>query len=244
MFIILMGVMMSSAYAVPPNITLIADPMILKIPIRDNHEELVDLTKQKEIIYGPSPEIKNNTNYTFLRKTVYEKLKEANTQLPKGVYFCLYEGYRSFSLQKMLFEEQYQHVKLRHSDWPLTDIFNETTKLVSPVINQDGSKNIPPHATGAAIDVYLIDDNGKPLDMGIHPKDWMKDKEGRLSLTDSKNISKEAKTNRKIMSRVLTNVGFVNYPTEYWHWSYGDKYWAFVKKQPFALYGIISNEKK
>ena len=231
---------MSSVYAVPLNVTLIADPIVLKIPIRDNHEDLVDLRKQKDIIYGPSPEIKNNTNYTFLRKTVYEKLKEANNQLPKGVHFCLYEGYRSLSLQKMIFEEQYQHVKLRHSDWPLTDIFNETTKLVSPVINQDGSKNIPPHSTGAAIDVYLIDDNGKPLDMGIHPKDWMKDKDGRLSLTDSKNISDEAISNRKIMSRVLTNVGFVNYPTEYWHWSYGDKYWAFIKKQPFAIYGSIS----
>ena len=240
MSITLIGVMMSSVYAVPLNVTLIADPIVLKIPIRDNHEDLVDLRKQKDIIYGPSPEIKNNTNYTFLRKTVYEKLKEANNQLPKGVHFCLYEGYRSLSLQKMIFEEQYQHVKLRHSDWPLTDIFNETTKLVSPVINQDGSKNIPPHSTGAAIDVYLIDDNGKPLDMGIHPKDWMKDKDGRLSLTDSKNISDEAISNRKIMSRVLTNVGFVNYPTEYWHWSYGDKYWAFIKKQPFAIYGSIS----
>ena len=46
------------------------------------------------------------------------------------------------------------------------------------------------------------------------------------------------------MSHALVNVGFVNYPTEYWHWSYGDKYWAFIKKQPFAIYDSISNEKK
>ena len=115
---------------------------------------------------------------------------------------------------------------------------------MSPVTNQDGSKNIPPHSTGAAIDVYLVDDHGKPLDMGIHPKDWMKDKDGRLSLTNSKIISDEATSNRQIMSHVLSKVGFVNYPTEYWHWSYGDKYWAFVKQQPFAIYGSISNEEK
>lgn len=239
MVTILLGVTMSYVYAVPPNLTLIADPAVLKIAIHENHEELVDLKKQNLIQYGPSPEIKNNTNYTFLRKTVYEKLKIANAQLPKGVHFCLYEGYRSLNLQKMIFEKQYHRTQLRHSDWSLTDIFNETTKLVSPVINLDGSKNIPPHSTGAAIDVYLVDDNGKPLDMGIHPKDWMKDKGGRLSLTDSKNISDEAIANRKIMSRVLTNAGFVNYPTEYWHWSYGDKYWAFIKKQPAAIYGSI-----
>ena len=128
-FIILIGVIMSSIYASPPNVTLIADPVVLKIPIRDNHEDLVDLTKQTEILHGASPEIKNNTNYTFLRKTVYEKLKEANAKLPKGMHFCLYEGYRSLNLQKMIFDEQYKHVKSRHPDWLLTDIFNETTKL-------------------------------------------------------------------------------------------------------------------
>lgn len=235
-FIMLIGVVMPCVYAAPSNITLIADPVVLKIPVHDNHEDLVDLRKQTDILYGPSPEIKHNTNYTFMRKSVYEKLKEANAQLPKGIRFCLYEGYRSLALQKMIFEKQYGHVKSRHPDWSLADIFNETTKLVSPVINQDGSKNIPPHSTGAAIDVYLIDKNGAPLDMGIHPKDWMKDKDGHLSLTHSNIISEEAKTNRQIMSRVLTNAGFVNYPTEYWHWSYGDKYWAFMKKQPFAVY--------
>jgi len=29
----------------------------------------------------------------------------------------------------------------------------------------------------------------------------------------------------------------VNYPTEWWHWSYGDRYWAFVTGAPHALYG-------
>jgi D-alanyl-D-alanine dipeptidase len=55
-------------------------------------------------------------------------------------------------------------------------------------------------------------------------------------------ISNEAKTNRAIMSQALMNVGFVNYPTEYWHWSYGDKYWAFIKKEPFAIYNSLSTD--
>jgi len=38
------------------------------------------------------------------------------------------------------------------------------------------------------------------------------------------------------MSDALIQQGFVNYPTEYWHWSYGDKYWAFIKQQPYAIY--------
>lgn len=239
LFIIIFGGSMS-VYATSPNLTLIADPKVLAISIHDNKEELIDLGKQNIIAYGPSPEIKNNTSYTFLRKTVFEKLKAANAQLPKGMHFCLYEGYRSLELQKMIFEKQYENVKSRHPDWSLTDLFNETIKLVSPVINPNGNPNIPPHSTGAAVDLYLIDDQGKPLDMGIHPKDWMQDKGGVLSLTDSKAISGEAQKNREIMNKVLKDSGFVNYPTEYWHWSYGDRYWAFVKNEPFAIYGSMS----
>ncbi len=50
------------------------------------------------------------------------------------------------------------------------------------MINEDGSKNIPPHATGGALGIYLIDDHGKAADMGIHPKDWMQDEGGVLFL--------------------------------------------------------------
>jgi len=115
--------------------------------------------------------------------------------------------------------------KLSHEELLL-----ETTKLISPVVNIDGTKNIPPHSTGAAIDIYLVDKSGKPLDMWLMVKDWVQDLDRHLSITDSPLISAEARKNRQIMSDVLEKVGFVNYPTEYWHWSYGDRYWAYHQK--------------
>ena len=140
----------------------------------------------------------------------------------------------------MLFDNRFEKVKKQHSHWSQEEIFTETIKLVSPVVNQNGSKNIPPHATGGAIDVYLINDKGDPINMGIHPKDWMEDDDGSISLTASQKISAEAQKNRKIMSKVLSAVGFVNYPTEYWHWSYGDRYWAYHKNESHAIYGSDS----
>lgn len=225
------------SFDVLAGVTLISDPNVLAIPIHENHDAWVDLRKQTTIVYGPSPEIPNNQDYFYLRKTVYDKLRQAQSQLPKGYHFCLYEGYRSIALQKMIFDKQYANVKQRHPDWSEKNIFLETTKLVSPVINLDQTQNIPPHSTGAAIDVYLLDEEGKAVDMGIHPKDWMLDKEGQLSLTDSVVISESAKKHRQIMRDVLSAAGFVNYPTEYWHWSYGDRYWAYVKHNAYALYG-------
>jgi len=228
---------MFTAFANPSTIILISDPNVLAIPISDIKEPWVDLSQHKTIVYGPSPEIPNNKDYTWLRTTVYEKLMMAQNKLPKGLHFCLYEGYRSIAVQKMIFEKQLSNVKKRHPDWPAEQLFLETTKLVSPVVNPDQSPNIPPHSTGAAIDVYLLDDQGNAIDMGIHPKDWMNDADGVLSLTMSDHISPLAQKNRRIMSDALNAVGFVNYPTEYWHWSYGDRYWAYVTQQPRAFYG-------
>jgi D-alanyl-D-alanine dipeptidase len=214
----------------------IVDPKVLAIPIKENHEPLIDLKDQNIIVFGPSPEIPDNTDYTKLRVSVYKKLVEAQKLLPDNLKFRLYEGYRSLQLQEKLFNNRYQELEIKYPSWNKERIFTETVKLVSPVINFDGSKNIPAHSTGGAFDIYLIDEKGELMDMGIETKDWAKDTDGSISQTDSKNISEQAQKYRKIMSEVLTKVGFVNYPTEYWHWSYGDRYWAYNKKEPFALY--------
>jgi zinc D-Ala-D-Ala dipeptidase len=238
--LLILGVFMLSACR-EKEIVLIADPRVLAIPVEENHEPWVDLREQTVIKLGPSPEIPNNRDYTFMRKAVYDKLVQAQELLPPGLQFCLYEGYRSLGLQKQLFDTHYHDIEKIHASWTHEELFNETIKLVSPITNLDGSKNIPPHSTGAAIDVYLLDEQGHAIDMGIHPEDWMKDLDGTLSQTDSKKVSPAAQKNRAIMSHVLEQVGFVNYPTEYWHWSYGDRYWAYHKKQAHALYNSQSN---
>jgi D-alanyl-D-alanine dipeptidase len=33
--------------------------------------------------------------------------------------------------------------------------------------------------------------------------------------------------------------GLHQLPTEWWHWSYGDRYWAFAAHRPAAIYGPI-----
>ena len=50
--------------------------------------------------------------------------------------------------------------------------------------------------------------------MGIKVVDWMQDIDGSISKTNSDKISLEAKINRQIMSKALSQVGFVNYSGE------------------------------
>ncbi len=236
-FLLLLGFLMSFNCNAEQKIVLIADPAVLAIPIHENNESLIDLANQKEIAYGPAPLVPDNKDYTKMRKTVYEKLLKAQSTLPDGLKFCLYEGARSLELQQNIFQERYDILRKADPKKTHEEIFTESTKFVSPVINIDGSKNVPPHSTGAAIDVYLIDKTGKMVDMGIHLDDTYKDITGEYCQTNSTVISEQAKNYRKMMGKALQDVGFVNYPTEYWHWSYGDRYWAYQTKQKFAVYG-------
>jgi zinc D-Ala-D-Ala dipeptidase len=220
---------------------VINDQAVQKIPIIENHEPMVDLRQYDFIHIGPSPEVANNQDYYWVRQSVADKLKIASQNLPKGYQLCLYEGHRSLALQSYLFQSYHAKIKQRYPDLGKKELFKKTTQLISPITNYDNTPNIPPHSTGAAIDVYLLNDKGELIDMGIHPKDWQQDITGEISITQSQHISKEAQTNRNIMSKALESAGFVNYPFEYWHWSYGDKYWAYIKQKPHAIYNVIKN---
>ncbi|MEM6338845.1 MAG: M15 family metallopeptidase [Pseudomonadota bacterium] len=188
----------------------IADPRVLKVPILESNDILVDLREQDELAYGPVPESPLTKNhYTFVRKRVYENLCQAQKSLPSGWHFRVYESFRSSKIQQMLFEQQYQKVLQKFPDKEREEIFYETTSLVSPVKNLDGTANIPAHNTGAAIDVEIIAKDGELIDMGMAIKDWQKVNPD-LCQTDYNLLDHD----------IMARHDFVNYPTEWWHFSY------------------------
>jgi len=63
-----------------------------------------------------------------------------------------------------------------------------------------------------------------------------------VKTVDSKAISKKAQEYRKIMSKTLQEACFVNYPMEYWHWSYGDRYFAYQNHKKYAIYNMVLGE--
>jgi D-alanyl-D-alanine dipeptidase len=220
-------------------ILYIADPEILAVPIVECEEPLIDIKDYDELRYGPPPECELTAGcYTKMRKTAYEKLCQAQKQLPKGWRFQLYEGFRSLSVQQMLFEQIYNQVVSRDPKKNHQENFIETTKLVSPVINLDGSRNIPAHNTGGAIDIEIIMENGQLADMGMAAKDWC-NVAPDLCSTGYTEINETAKKNRKLLFDLLTAHGFINYPTEWWHYSYGDRYWGYHQKIKQAIYGSV-----
>ena len=213
------------------DIVLISDPAVLAIPIYDSGEPLVDLTSFPALVLSK----KRATvckDYSKVRHSVADKLLEAACFLPPGLFFLVEEGYRPMAVQERLFDEYYQKLATANPLWDKSRLFAEVCKYVAP------PKSIPPHSTGGAIDITLISESGTELDMGSSSDETPDENENR-GFTHASNISGEAMINREVLINALSKVGFVNYPTEWWHWSYGDRYWAYKTKHAFAFYGLV-----
>lgn len=96
--------------------------------------------------------------------------------------------------------------------------------------------DIAPHSAGAAVDLTLADADGHELDLGTRMNAGPEESAG-VCYTHAPNIGEEARAHRKLLGSVLTAAGLVNYPTEWGHWSFGDRYWALLTGKPVALYG-------
>jgi len=46
--------------------------------------------------------------------------------------------------------------------------------------------------------------------------------------------------NRRLLYSIMTSVGFTNYFAEWWHFDYGNQFWAFVSAEKTAIYGQTS----
>lgn len=212
-------------------IVYIGDGVIQAVPIKENGERLVNL-------FDYAQERKSSLRTAegvMVREGLADKLIQAEQFLPDETDLFVFEGHRSSEAQAGLWQAHRDELALRHPDWLESELDTEASKLYSP----PGA--VMPHATGGAVDVTLLDKMENWLDMGTDINVDAESTEGR-TYTFADNISEDAKRNRKLLVDALSSVGLQNYQTEWWHWSFGDQYWAFMKDQPFSVYGVVSRD--
>ena len=215
-------------------IILIGDELVKNIPVIENNNPMIDLLVDlPELLFDHNrlhvQKISKSISYS--RKEVGERLILAQSILPFGIKLLIKECYRPMRVQKKSWDSYYQYLQEKYPSWSETEIYNECSKLNAPL-------DVAPHTTGAAVDLTLIDSQGNWLEMGSEFNASPLECEDR-TYTDAENISEKAIANRKILIDVMSKAGFVNYPTEWWHWSYGDKYWALMTNTSHALYSSI-----
>ncbi|WP_300567279.1 M15 family metallopeptidase [Flavobacterium sp.] len=148
-------------------------------------------------------DMKYATNDNFLKTKVYDcascylRLKTVNSLIEankkfqrKGYRIKIFDCYRPLSVQKKMWE-----------------IVSDATYVANPA---RGSI----HNRGGAVDITLVDEDGKELDMGT-TFDFF----GPESAHDYENLSKEALKNRKFLKRIMQRYNFESFDSEWWHYN-------------------------
>jgi zinc D-Ala-D-Ala dipeptidase len=214
------------SYADPA--ALIDDPRVLRVAIADNGEALVDLRTIAALdVDQTRAQVQQLSENPFhVRTEVAERLTRAQAGLPGGYQIQVKEGWRPVWVQQRLWDQCLDRLRASHPDLGPEQARRENARFVAP------PGIVPPHSTGGAVDVVLLHD-GRTADMG-----WRFNQPGDGSRTAAP-VTRAARRHRGILASAMNAAGFVNYPAEWWHWSYGDRYWAFQAGHGAAPYGPL-----
>jgi D-alanyl-D-alanine dipeptidase len=161
------------------------------IPINKENGFDVEL----DIRYATTNNVTGQTIYdqphSLLHQDAADALKKA-IELAKiqGLRFKIFDAFRPITAQKFLFD--------KFPDGGF--ISNPTTGSV-------------PHCRGVAVDLTLIDADGKELDMGTEFDNFTD-----LARHGSTAISTEAQKNRYILFGIMMTAGWDFYRQEWWHY--------------------------
>ncbi|MEW1656004.1 M15 family metallopeptidase [Streptomyces sp. NPDC093707] len=207
----------------------LSDPQVARVPVRDCGEPLAEVAALAPVTLDPR-ERDTAGAYGRARAGVCARLRTAAAALPEGFGLLVIEGHRSGAEQARRFARYEDRVRAAGHTDPV-EVRRRAAAFVSPV-------EVAPHCAGAALDLTLVDARGVELDMGC-PVNGHRTGAERLCPLHAPDLSDTAQRNRTLLARALTDAGFVNYPSEWWHWSYGDRYWALLTGAAAAVYGPV-----
>ncbi|MEO1670502.1 MAG: M15 family metallopeptidase [Cyanobacteria bacterium J06631_2] len=215
-----------------------------QIPIQDCGERLIQIPTSSLSLELPHPYVKLGAEYGnkspyCLRQGVVQALLEAQFLVEKrypGWKIKVYDAYRPVGVQQYMvnhtFNSLVKELDLREhqlSAQQRQELWSKVYRLwAAPSLDR---KMPPPHSTGAAVDVTIVNDLGEALDMGGEIDELSERSHPEYYISDRDGDSQQYQFNRQLLYRVMTNSGFRQHPQEWWHFSLGDQMWAWLHNQ-------------
>lgn len=207
---------------------------LMGITVKENNQAFVALKKDK-IPFGYSPIFsemeKALDNKMIVRKEIWKRLLKAQVLLQKNnpeLSLFITFGYRSMEVQTSRFLERIKTCNKFFSD--PSDLYQEAHRAVA-------MPTVAGHPTGGAVDIIIVDKRTqKSIDFGSKQYDYSNKK----YYVYASDISKKAKINRSLLRKSMIKAGFAPYNGEWWHFSYGDREWAYYYKKKEAIYSQIA----
>lgn len=199
-----------------------------EIPLKEIQENREGLRNLSEI-----PQLLTQLEETYIRTGIFDKIERIHRKLQsQGLGIKVFDGWRSPEKQAEARKLAIERVKKEKPE------INNPQEIEALASKYAAPIEFAPHCTGGAIDLTIYDlTTGEELDMGTKFDDF---REG--SYTEHPLITGQAKDNRKILKKLMEEEGFFNFPTEWWHFSFGNVEWATYMDKPQAIYGPISLE--
>ena len=201
-----------------------------------NEDKFVKLPKRGKKVLGKYMTDLNDKDFSndiMLRETVYRKLLKVNEKLKEinnNYQLIVVYGYRALNKKKKYFEIEIDKAK---------DKFDNQLDLYEYVHEKIAVPTVAGHPAGGAVDIVIYDNSKKKIiDFGCDVHDFSTNK----CYTFYEKISELAKENRMLLRKLMCEEGFAPYDGEWWHFSYGDKEWAFYYKKEKYLYDQVGEE--
>ena len=191
-------------------------------------EDINDLEGQCYLRY-----IDGNPDFDLtVRKGVLDRLKFVSASLPNDLSLVIKAGFRPLSVQKAVLEVFMDCSRLSHPGWTEQKHLTHARTFVA-----DPDVVCPSHVTGGAVDVTLRHKlTGENIDMGC---DLNTDSE--VSFLHYPNLSASQKNNRQLLLKLMLDAGFAPNVYEWWHFQYGETYWAAFYGHNQSVYGLVNS---
>ena len=242
-----------------------------QIPITECNEPLVAIPLDQFAVEFPHPYIKvaapyGNRSPYYLRQGVLERLTQAQQslqQLYPGWRIQIFDAYRQLAVQQYMVDYSFaqavaaQGLSQKQLSKGDRQAILEQVYQFWAVPSYDPATP-PPHSTGAAIDVTLVDALGTVVEMGspideMSPRSYpdyfargstAQDNFHASSASLSERDRVTFHSHRQLLKQVMVEAGFCQHPREWWHFSFGDQLWAWLinqsdsRVQQTARYGL------
>ena len=165
-----------------------------------------------------------------VREGVFSCLKDASRQLPRNWQIVLKAGFRPYEVQVAVLDAFIHASHMRSPDWSDAQHLMQARTFVA-----DPRLVCPPHVTGGAVDIDVKNKRtGEYIDMGCPPNT-----DSEISYLYSNLVTSEQHDNRMVLLRAMLTAGFAPNPHEWWHYQYGETYWAAFYGHRATLYDLI-----
>ncbi len=213
-----------------------------QIPILECGEPLVAIPLDLFAVESPHPYQKLGAPYGerspyHLRQTVLDNLIQAQNLLQRhhpNWRIQIFDAYRPVAVQQFMvdytFNQVVQQVAPSHPSAVQCQAIWEQVYQIWAVPSTN-PHTPPPHSTGGAVDVTLVDSSGQTVDMGsaIDEMSARSHPDHFANSTDA--LKQQYHTHRQTLWNIMRQSGFQRHPGEWWHFCMGDQMWAWLNNQ-------------